>query len=59
MRTLMIPDSDYRDRVRRLQSAIHQADLDVLITYSSESESASSRYLADFWPFFDLVRKVI
>ena len=35
------------------------ADLDVLISYSSESEPASSRYLADFWPFFDFAGVVI
>jgi Xaa-Pro dipeptidase len=53
MRTLMIPDSDYEHRVARLQEEMAQADLDVILTYSSESEPASSRYLADFWPFFD------
>ena len=53
MRTLMIPDSDYERRIARLQEEMDKADLDVLVTYSSESESASSRYLADFWPFFD------
>jgi Xaa-Pro aminopeptidase len=49
----MIPDSDYENRVARLQEEMAQADLDVILTYSSESEPASSRYLADFWPFFD------
>lgn len=53
MRTAMIPDSDYQRRIERLQEEMDRADLDVLITYSSESEPASSRYLADFWPFFD------
>ena len=53
MRTLMIPDSDFHRRVAKLQEHMAQADLDVLVTYSSESEPASSRYLADFWPFFD------
>jgi Xaa-Pro aminopeptidase len=36
-----------------------KADLDVLVTYSSESELASSRYLADFWPFFDFAGVVV
>ena len=36
-----------------------KANLDVLVTYSSESESASSRYLADFWPFFDFAAVVV
>src|SRR5512139_1182972 len=59
MRTTIIPDSDFRDRVRRLQAELAQADLDVLVTYSSESEPASSRYLADFWPFFDFAGIVV
>ncbi len=59
MRTSMIPDSDYRDRIKRLQEVLVQADIDVLITYSSESEAASSRYLAAFWPFFDFAGIIV
>ncbi len=59
MRTQMIPDSDYERRVARLQEEMVKADLDVLVTYSSESEPASSRYLADFWPFFDFAGVVV
>jgi len=59
MRTPIIPDSDYQQRVVRLQAEMAKADLDVLVTYSSESEPASSRYLADFWPFFDFAGVVV
>ncbi len=59
MRTTIIPDSDFQDRIRRLQLELAAADLDVLITYSSESEAASSRYLADFWPFFDFAGVIV
>jgi Xaa-Pro aminopeptidase len=59
MRTSMIPDSDYERRIARLQEEMAKADLDVLVTYSSESEPASSRYLADFWPFFDFAGVVV
>ena len=59
MRTQIIPDADYEQRVARLQAEMAKADLDVLVTYSSESESASSRYLADFWPFFDFAGVVV
>ena len=48
MRTTIIPDIDFQDRVKRLQLELAAADLDVLITYSSESEAASC-YLADFF----------
>lgn len=59
MRTDIIPDADYQQRVSRLQAEMDRADLDVLVTYSSESEPASSRYLADFWPFFDFAGVVV
>lgn len=59
MRTAMIPDADYQRRIARLQEEMSKADLDVIVTYSSESESASSRYLADFWPFFDFAGVVV
>ncbi len=59
MRTLIIPDSDFARRISRLQEEMARADLDVLVTYSSESEPASSRYLADFWPFFDFAGVVV
>ena len=59
MRTEIIPDSDYEARTSRLQTELARADLDVLVTYSSESEPASSRYLADFWPFFDFAGVVV
>lgn len=59
MRTLIIPDSDFAHRIARLQAEMAKSNLDVLVTYSSESEPASSRYLADFWPFFDFAGVVV
>jgi Xaa-Pro aminopeptidase len=59
MRTEIIPDADFASRITRLQAELQQAGLDALVTYSSESEPASSRYLADFWPFFDFAGVVV
>jgi Xaa-Pro aminopeptidase len=59
MRTNIIPDSDFANRIARLQTEMQRANLDVLVTYSSETEAASSRYLADFWPFFDFAGVVV
>ncbi len=59
MRTEIIPDADFQQRISRLQAEMERANLDVLVTYSSESEPASSRYLADFWPFFDFAGVVV
>jgi len=59
VRTPMIPDSDFARRIARVQEQLARANLDALVTYSSESEPASSRYLADFWPFFDFAGVVV
>jgi len=59
VRTPMIPDADFERRILRVQEELAQSNLDVLITYSSESEPASSRYLADFWPFFDFAGIIV
>src|SRR5512136_2305358 len=59
MRTQIIPDADFEHRIVRLQTEMQRANLDVLVTYSSETEAASSRYLADFWPFFDFAGVVV
>jgi len=54
-----LPKSEFERRIRMTQEALSRQGLDVLITYSSETESASSRYLADFWPFFDFAGVIV
>ena len=48
-----LPSSEYAERVVRLQKELKKNGIDLFIGYSSECESASSRYLTGFWPFFD------
>jgi Xaa-Pro aminopeptidase len=59
MRYEPIPQNEYMRRIRKVQEEIQKQGIDVLITYSNETESASSRYLTGFWPFFDFVGIVI
>lgn len=59
MRLPLLPPSEYEGRIRRLQAELERAGLDVFVGYSSESESAASRYLAGFWPFFDFCSVVV
>jgi hypothetical protein len=53
MRLPPLPVSEYEGRIARLQAEMARAGVDVLVSYSSESESAASRFLAGFSPFFD------
>jgi Xaa-Pro aminopeptidase len=59
MRLPPLPVSEYDGRIARLQAELQRAGLDVFVGYSSESESAASRFLAGFWPFFDFCSVVV
>jgi Xaa-Pro aminopeptidase len=50
---ISIPDSEYKERIKKVQERMVKDDIDLLVVYSSECESANVRYLADFWPTFD------
>lgn len=53
MRLEPLPDSVYSSRINRLQKKLKENNIDLFIGYSSECESATTRYLTGFWPFFD------
>ena len=53
MRLKPLPSTEFMRRVKKLQSELQREGLDVFVSYSSECESAASRYLTGFWPFFD------
>ena len=59
MRLAPLPASEYADRVARLQQELRKESLDVLVGYSCECESGTTRYLADFWPFFDFAGIIV
>ncbi|MFW6139074.1 MAG: M24 family metallopeptidase [Spirochaetota bacterium] len=59
MRMKPLPREEYQRRVERLQQHLRRQGLDVWVGYSSECESATSRYFAGFWPFFDFAAVVV
>jgi len=59
MRLPPLPAAEYATRIERLQAELQAARLDCLVGYSSESEPATTRYLAGFWPFFDFAGMVV
>jgi len=59
MRLDSLPVSEYERRVKALQDQLRKERIDVLIGYSSECESATSRFFTGFWPFFDFASVVI
>ena len=59
MRLKPLPQEEYDERVKKVQAELQRQELDVLIGYSSESESGTSRFLTGFWPFFDFASVVV
>lgn len=59
MRLSPLPDGEYAKRIEKLQKELKKEELDVFVSYSSETESAASRYLAGFWPFFDFAGVIV
>ena len=59
MRLKPLPLSEFEARVKKVQAELRREGLDVLVGYSSECESATSRYLTGFWPFFDFCAVIV
>jgi len=59
MRLPAIPAVEYSERILRLQKELEKNKIDLFVGYSSECESASSRYLTGFWPFFDFAAVLV
>jgi len=55
----MIPDSEYLERVKRVQEEMILRDIDLLVGYGSESEPHHVRYLSDFIPNFDFAGFIV
>ena len=59
MRLNPLPSSEYSDRVTRLQGEMKREGIEVFVGYASECESATSRFLTGFWPFFDFAGVIV
>jgi len=55
----MIPRSEYFERVKNVQDAMEQEDLDLLLAFGTESEPAFVRYLSGYWPNFETAAVLI
>ncbi len=59
MRLDPLPQSVYAGRIKRMQEKLQEEGIDLFVGYSSECESATSRYLTGFWPFFDFCAVIV
>ena len=56
---LSIPKTEYNGRIKKVQEEMSNRKLDIILTHSCECESASVRYLSNFWPVFDFAGVLI
>jgi len=50
---LAIPDSEYKDRIKKFQKNIREAGLDAALVHANEADFANVRYLSEYWPTFE------
>lgn len=53
MKNFIIPDSEFSERTKNLQSVLANTVLDAILIFSTESEPAGVRYFSDYWPSFE------
>ena len=59
MQRMSIQRSEYDERIKRVQEAMQQKDIDIYIVHGCECEGANVRYLTDFWAVFDFAGVII
>lgn len=53
MKRICIPDSEYRERIKKASKLVAERGLDVMLVTSTESDYANARYFSGFWPLFE------
>ncbi|OGV50788.1 MAG: hypothetical protein A2017_12925 [Lentisphaerae bacterium GWF2_44_16] len=48
-----VPDSEYRERMKKFQKNIAAAGLDAALVHANEADFAYVRYLTEYWPTFE------
>ncbi len=50
---IRIPDSEFKERVVKVQAAMAKEGFDMLLCYGNEAEPQFVRYFSDYWPSFE------
>lgn len=53
MTRIMIPESEYAERIKKAAKLVEKAGLDVFLVNSNEADYANVRYFSGFWPLFE------
>lgn len=53
LQMIKVPESEFIERVRKVQDAMQRQNLDALFVYGDEYRRENLRYLSNFWPIFE------
>lgn len=53
MSKVMIPDWEYKERVKKAAKLAGEKGLDIFLVNSNEADYANARYFSGFWPLFE------
>ncbi len=48
-----IPQSEFQERVRKIQEKLIEHNFDAYLVHSNEADQGNVRYLSDYWPVFE------
>jgi len=54
-----LPDSEFKDRIRRIQQKLVENDYDAYLLHCNEADQANVRYLSDHWPIFETAGVIV
>lgn len=49
----IIPDSEFFDRIKKLQHIMKREGIDIVLAFGNEAEPQFARYFCDYWPSFE------
>ncbi len=59
MNNIRIPDSEFKERVVKVQKKMAETGYDMLLCYGNEAEPQFVRYFSDYWPSFETAGVII
>lgn len=55
----MIPNSEFKLRIEKLQALMKEKEYDFILAYGNEAEPQYVRYLSDYWPSFETAGVIV
>jgi Xaa-Pro aminopeptidase len=53
MKRVCIPETEFKERLKKAAALVQERGLDVLVVNSNEADYANVRYFSNFWPLFE------